>query len=51
VQRVLGTSRLEQIADRMGTTSARVASAIAVMLPALIDHLTPNGQLPPFPLP
>jgi uncharacterized protein YidB (DUF937 family) len=51
VQRVLGASRLEQIANRMNTTTARVASAVAVILPGLIDALTPNGQFPPFPLP
>jgi uncharacterized protein YidB (DUF937 family) len=51
VQRVLGASRLEQIASRMNTTTARVASAVAVTLPGLIDALTPNGQFPPFPLP
>jgi len=51
VQRVLGASRLEQIASQMNTTTARVASAVAVILPGLIDALTPNGQFPPFPLP
>ena len=34
VQRVLGANRLEQIAGRMGTTTARVASAIATYCPA-----------------
>lgn len=51
VERVLGTSRLEQMAARLGTTSASVTVAIAAALPSLIDTLTPNGQLPPWPLP
>jgi uncharacterized protein YidB (DUF937 family) len=51
VQRVLGATRLEQLAAKLGTTTGRVSVAVATALPSLIDTLTPNGQLPPWPLP
>lgn len=46
LQSVLGGSGiLEQIAQRTGLQPADVAQRLSTLLPQLVDHLTPNGQL------
>jgi uncharacterized protein YidB (DUF937 family) len=46
VQNVLGSSGiLEQIAQRTGLQPADVAQHLSTLLPQIVDHLTPNGQV------
>ena len=48
IQNVLGSSGiLEQIAQRTGLQPADVAQHLSTLLPQIVDHLTPNGQLHP----
>jgi uncharacterized protein YidB (DUF937 family) len=47
VQSVLGSDTLNQIAARIGIPPAIASVALSKILPALVDRLTPNGQLPP----
>jgi uncharacterized protein YidB (DUF937 family) len=48
IQNVLGSSGLlETIAQRTGLQPADVAQHLSTLLPQLVDHLTPNGQLHP----
>lgn len=46
VQNTLGTSQIEEVASKLGVPPAAASSVIAQMLPGIIDHLTPNGQVP-----
>jgi uncharacterized protein YidB (DUF937 family) len=43
---VLGSGVIGQIAQKAGLGQAEAGSALAAVLPSLIDHLTPNGQVP-----
>ena len=45
--RVLGPDRIAQLAERLGIAPDRAQQVVAQVLPNLIDHLTPNGQIPP----
>jgi uncharacterized protein YidB (DUF937 family) len=48
VQSALGNSGiLEQIAQRTGMQPGDVAQHLSTLLPQIVDHLTPNGQLHP----
>jgi LysM repeat protein len=42
----LGEQRVESLASRMGLGKVAGAAAIAALLPALIDKLTPDGSAP-----
>ena len=44
--KVLGSDVIGQIAQKAGLGNAEAGSALAAVLPGLIDHLTPNGQVP-----
>jgi len=44
---VFGSSQIGQIAQRLGITPQMAAGAVAALLPAIIDHMTPNGTIPP----
>jgi uncharacterized protein YidB (DUF937 family) len=46
VSRALRGSRLESAPQRAGLSTAVGAAALAVLLPKLIDKLTPDGQVP-----
>jgi uncharacterized protein YidB (DUF937 family) len=46
LQNVLGQGQLGQIAQQLGVSHGDAAGGLAAMLPQLIDHLTPNGQVP-----
>jgi uncharacterized protein YidB (DUF937 family) len=46
LSQVLGSDTIGQIAQRAGLGHADASSALAAVLPSLIDHLTPNGQVP-----
>ncbi len=43
---MLGTKTLSQFASRAGVPEAQAGSLLAGLLPAAINHLTPNGILP-----
>jgi uncharacterized protein YidB (DUF937 family) len=42
----LGSGALGQIAAKLGVSPAQAGATMAQILPALINHLTPNGQVP-----
>jgi uncharacterized protein YidB (DUF937 family) len=46
VQSALGDQQVEDIASKLGVSKEDASSHIAQWLPAVIDHLTPNGQVP-----
>ena len=48
IQNALGSSGiLQQIAQRTGLQPSDVAQHLSTLLPQIVDHLTPNGQLHP----
>jgi uncharacterized protein YidB (DUF937 family) len=46
LQDVLGSDAISGIAQKLGINSATLLPMLATLLPTLIDHLTPKGQLP-----
>jgi uncharacterized protein YidB (DUF937 family) len=46
VQSALGDQQVQDIASKLGVSPQDASSHIAQWLPAVIDHLTPNGQAP-----
>jgi len=44
---VFGTTQIGQIAQRLGITPQMAATAVAALLPTIIDHMTPHGTIPP----
>jgi len=46
---VLGSSQVQQIAQKMGIDNAAATEFIAKNLPTLIDKLTPDGNVQPNP--
>ncbi|HEY3902148.1 MAG TPA: YidB family protein [Chthoniobacter sp.] len=47
VQQVLGNQYVEQFAAQHGVDLNTASSLIAQVLPQLVNHATPNGQIPP----
>ena len=47
IEQGLGADTLSQLAKKAGVTPQVAASLLAVALPALINKLTPQGQVPP----
>lgn len=47
LQAVLNTTGLNDIAAKFGLHTDDAVKQLSSLLPQLIDHLTPNGQLPP----
>lgn len=43
---VLGSDAVSTIAGKLGINAATLLPMLATMLPQLIDHLTPHGQVP-----
>lgn len=43
---VLGSDTVTNIANKLGVNSATLLPMLATMLPQLIDHLTPHGEVP-----
>ena len=43
---VLGSGTIGQLAQQLGLNHGDVAAQLAQLLPHMVDHLTPNGQLP-----
>ena len=46
LQSVLGSEQVQAIAGKVGLSPDQVNSGLAQILPQLVDHLTPNGQVP-----
>jgi uncharacterized protein YidB (DUF937 family) len=46
LQAVLGSRQLGQIAQQLGLSHDEAATQLSRVLPQVVDHLTPNGQLP-----
>ncbi len=46
VQSALGNQQVQEVASKLGVSPQDASSHIAQWLPAVIDHLTPNGQVP-----
>jgi uncharacterized protein YidB (DUF937 family) len=46
IGKVLGSQQLSQFASQAGVPAEAAGATLASMLPALIDKLTPDGQLP-----
>ena len=46
VENALGNQQVSDIAAKLGVSTQEASSHIAQWLPAVIDHLTPNGQVP-----
>jgi uncharacterized protein YidB (DUF937 family) len=47
LQQVLGSDRIAAIARSLGIPPEQITAQLTQLLPQLINHLTPNGQLPP----
>jgi uncharacterized protein YidB (DUF937 family) len=43
---VLGSARVGKIAKKVGASPNDTAGALAQLLPQVINHVTPNGQIP-----
>lgn len=46
IQNVLGNEQVQQYAQKLGIPPGLAGGQLAQLLPALIDHLTPNGEAP-----
>jgi uncharacterized protein YidB (DUF937 family) len=46
IHQVLGSDKVKQLAAAAGISPDVAGSAIAQLLPTLVDKLTPNGQVP-----
>jgi uncharacterized protein YidB (DUF937 family) len=46
LREVIGTEAIGTMASKLGFDSNQTASELAKLLPAVIDKLTPNGQVP-----
>ena len=46
LQSVLGSQQLQAIAAKVGLSPDAVNAGLAQILPQIVDHLTPNGQVP-----
>lgn len=46
IQQVLGGGHLEQLAQQSGMDHGQAAEGLSQLLPQVVDHLTPGGQMP-----
>jgi|SRR6266436_9607671 len=46
IQHVLGSDQVKELAAKAGISPDAAGSHLAQLLPMLIDHLTPGGQIP-----
>jgi uncharacterized protein YidB (DUF937 family) len=46
IQSVLGSGTVQELAAKLGISPADAASHLSTLLPGIIDHLTPNGEVP-----
>jgi uncharacterized protein YidB (DUF937 family) len=47
VVQALGRDRIMAIAAKAGLSEQQVADGVSKVLPMMVDHLTPNGTVPP----
>ena len=47
IRRVLGREMIDQIASQAHMSRKEASSQIALLLPQLVDKLTPSGRIPP----
>jgi uncharacterized protein YidB (DUF937 family) len=47
VLQVLGHDRVMAIASKVGLSEQQVTDGMSKLLPLVVDHLTPNGTVPP----
>ncbi len=47
VHQVFGSGTIEEMAQRIGMNPQELSQKLAQFLPQAVDHLTPNGQVPP----
>jgi uncharacterized protein YidB (DUF937 family) len=46
LQGALGSDQMSQIAERMGLSTGDLSAQMSQMLPQVVDHFTPAGQMP-----
>ena len=46
VQSVLGSGIVEDLAAKLGVSPETAGSQLSQLLPGIVDHLTPNGEVP-----
>jgi uncharacterized protein YidB (DUF937 family) len=46
VQNVLSSGQIGEVAGKLGVSPETASNVVAQVLPGIIDHLTPNGQMP-----
>ena len=46
MQQVLGSDRVQELAQKLGVSPETASSTLAQLLPSVIDKLTPNGAIP-----
>jgi uncharacterized protein YidB (DUF937 family) len=46
LQKALGSERVQQFAKQAGVSGKEASSALAAMLPGLVDKLSPDGKMP-----
>ena len=46
LQQIFGSSTIRDLASRLGMSEEQADSTMAQVLPELINHLTPEGQVP-----
>ena len=46
ISQVLGEGKIGEIAGKLGISQGDVANGLSQLLPQLINHVTPNGQVP-----
>jgi uncharacterized protein YidB (DUF937 family) len=47
IHQVFGSGTIEEMAQRAGMNPQQLAQQLAQFFPQAVDHLTPNGQVPP----
>lgn len=47
VREVLGDDEITRISDKLGISKDEAAEAVAMVLPDVVDQVTPQGELPP----
>jgi len=46
IQQVLGSGPLQGVAQKLGVSPEQASSTLAQLLPQVMNHITPNGQVP-----
>jgi uncharacterized protein YidB (DUF937 family) len=45
-EQVIGEEEIDRIAAQLGISHAQASSALAMVLPEVVDRVSPGGQLP-----